>query len=97
MKLGWLSPTEFFPCKLCEHTYVAHEFCEKLGYTYDSCPNDVLIEHGWVHITKSIFFGDYHIFWQKKLNDYQRNFLRPYMESGRVNPINVDLFNDEDE
>lgn len=85
LQFGWLSRSEFYPCDIMDHVWEAERLCREYGYvSVNSRPDDVLMDHGWVHITRSAFSGEYRIYWDKHLNEYQKSFLRPYMESGNI-------------
>lgn len=88
MELGWLAPDgTMIECQLMEHIYVAEEIAERLGWKeIDIDGNRVyadqfLMNHGFVHITRSLLFGhDYHIFHDKHFTQAQKDWLRPRIE-----------------
>lgn len=89
-RVGWLGPDGiFFECHNGDHVAVADYIVERYGYPH-SLPNavdvdDVLLNKGWVHITVSSFFShEWHIYWNKPLTEYQKNFLKPYFEDGEI-------------
>ena len=80
---GWLGPDgTFVQCNTMEHIAVARNLVEKFGYQdFDISCDEVLMNHGWVHITISMLFGhEFHIYWAKHLTEVQKQFLRPYFE-----------------
>lgn len=93
---GWLAPDGFFTqCPWCDHIASADEIvAEKfpdLEFKWDTHADDVLLDHGYVKISMSIMMGDYFITWDfdKHLTNAQKEFLKPYFESG---DIEVDEF-----
>lgn len=67
-KLGWLSPDgELVECNSFDHIYSASEICDKLGYSYTNArgnvPDDVLLAHGWLHLTYSLLDHEYRIYY----------------------------------
>lgn len=79
---GWLAPDgTFFQCDVMDHIAVADELVEKFGYHDINCRNDdILMNHGWVHISISFFCHEFRIYWDKHLTELQKSFLKPYFE-----------------
>lgn len=49
--------------------------------------DDVLLKHGWVHVTVSLLGNrEWCIWWENRLTDYQKNYLRPYFEESEIQP-----------
>lgn len=84
LKLGWLSPSgDFYECEEYDHIWKAKQLIKTYGYNYNEkseWADDVIMSHGWVHITMSMLTGELMIFWDKGLTSNQRDFLRPYFE-----------------
>ena len=88
--MGWLDPTgTFFECEWGVHLHIANELVKIYNYQNpNNLPNDdLLLSNGWVHITISIIGNrEWSIFWEKRLTDYQKNFLKPYFEESDIPP-----------
>lgn len=88
MQTGWLTPVgEFCPCETFEHIAIAEEI---VGDRYIAAPDDVLMNSGWVKITRSLLgMKEQNIFWEKHLTQPQIEFLRPYFETNDepVSPV----------
>ena len=88
LALGWLSPTgDFYECEEYDHIWKAKELIEAYGYDYDKNNNwadDVIMSHGWVHITMSRLSNELMIFWDKPLTSAQKDFLLPYFDEPNV-------------
>lgn len=88
IELGWLSPSgEMHECGYMEHMAVAQDLAEKLGWhELDENMNrvhadDFLMQHGWVHITRSAFFGhEYFLLHDKHYTQAQKDWLKPRVE-----------------
>ena len=84
MRTGWLSPNgDFYPCAVYDHVEVAREIIDKVNVQRNGShhPDEILLSAGWVQISRSaIGIPSQHIYWNKFLTDYQKNFLRPYFE-----------------
>lgn len=81
MELGWLSPNgDFYPCDLYDHIMIAEKLVEFYKYPETYSGDIVLMNHGWVHITSAYGYSELHIYWDKHLTDYQKNFLKKYFE-----------------
>ena len=84
LKVGWLSPSgELVECPYFDHYSTARELVNKLGYTSrpSTANDDILVEHGWVHIGISLLgTKEWAIFWKGFLTESQKNFLKPYFE-----------------
>ena len=90
-KLGWLSPDgELVECNSFDHISSASEICDKLGYSYTNArgntPDDVLLAHGWLHLTYSMLDHEYRIYYayfnHVRLTEAQRAYIRPFKEMG---------------
>ena len=83
MQLGWLSPGgEMIEAGYLDHIAVADDIALKYYQVdeTDDLPDEFLMDHGWVHITISIFDGQYHIMWYHHLTDNQKQYLIPKIE-----------------
>lgn len=86
MKTGWLSPTgELIECEIRDHVETAHMLCEKLGYVCADYyhPDDTLLAHRWVHITRLSFFSHNYMIFHDVNQGYtpeQIRYLRPFFE-----------------
>lgn len=92
LKTGWLAPDgTFIYCKTQDHFYMANEIAEKYGYLQPLgiSVDDLIMNYGWVHISISTFLShEWHIWWNKPLTEYQKNFLRPYFEESEI-PVSI--------
>ena len=90
MQTGWLDPAgRFYPCETFEHIAVAEEI---VGDRFVAAPDDMLMNSGWVKITRSLLGKkEQNIFWEKHLTIPQIDFLRTYFENNdeNVSPIAV--------
>ena len=88
MQTGWLDPAgRFCPCDTFDHVAVAEEI---VGDHYITAPDDVLMDSGWVKITRSLLgVKEQNIFWEKHLTNSQIEFLRQYFEKNdeNVSPV----------
>lgn len=89
IEIGWLAPDgTLYECDTMEHISVAKDLAEKLGWKeYDENFNrtcwadDFLMEHGYVHITRSMMFGhEYHLIHEKHYTQAQKDWLKPRVE-----------------
>lgn len=88
MEIGWLAPDgTMIECALMDHVATATELAEKMGWKeYDADfhrtpPDDFLMEHGFVHITRGMFFDrNYHIMHKKHYTQPQKDWLKPRVE-----------------
>ena len=91
MQTGWVAKDgSFYPCETYEHVSVAENLIKKLKlprmenhdrYLGVDAPDDVLLHHGWVRITRSLLFSkEQNIYWEKRLTSDQISFLMPYFE-----------------
>lgn len=83
MELGWLDINGiFYPCDLYDHIFVASQLVRDYNYNFDpgDSEDEVLMRHGWVHITRSVFDYELRIYWDKHLTNAQKNFLKEYFE-----------------
>lgn len=90
-KLGWLSPDgELVECNSFDHIAAASEICDKLSYSYTNArgnaPDDVLLAHGWLHLTYSLLDHEYRIYYayfnHVRLTEAQKAYIRPFKEMG---------------
>lgn len=59
---GWVAPDgQWFPCKSCEHDYLAYQLC---GYN-----GDKLEQLGWVHISFANICNEYGLDLSQKQRD----------------------------
>lgn len=84
---GWLSPEgKFHECEYMDHMAVAEDLCEEYGYEDDNYIKDeVLLDHGWAHLTITTFFShNWMIMWKddymNHLTQDQKAYLKPYIE-----------------
>lgn len=82
MILGWLSPDgEMIEVDYMQHLYVAGELCKKYyGIEELYVPDEILLEHGWVHLTMTTFINyEYHVIWKYggHLTEAQKEYLKP--------------------
>jgi hypothetical protein len=85
--LGWLSPEgKMYECEYLDHIATAEELCSKYGYTDEDVHcDDILMKHGWVHLSMTTFFSHSWIImwnepWKQHLTIPQKHFLKPYIE-----------------
>lgn len=58
-----------------------------IGRAFAGGGHDVLLKHGWVHVTVSLLGNrEWCIWWENRLTDYQKNYLRPYFEESEIQP-----------
>jgi len=90
MQTGWLDPAgKFYPCETFEHIDVAEKI---IGNRFVTAPDDVLMNSGWVKITRSLLGKkEQNIFWEKHLTITQIDFLRTYFENNDENVSPVSL------
>lgn len=90
MQTGWLDTAgKFYPCETFEHIAVAEEICGTC-YIAALSADDVLMNSGWVKITRSMLgMKEQNIFWEKHLTNSQIEFLRPYFEENDENVSDV--------
>ena len=90
-KLGWLSPDgELVECNSFDHISSASEICDKIGYSYTNArgnaPDDVLLAHGWLHLTFSLLDHEYRIYYayfnHVRLTEAQKAYIPPFKEMG---------------
>ena len=79
-KLGWLSPDgELVECNSFDHISSACEIC-------GNAPDDVLLAHGWLHLTYSMLDHEYRIYYayfnHVRLTEAQKAYIRPFKEMG---------------
>lgn len=97
-KTGWLSPSgEFFQCSCFDHVPTANRIVEQYGYPAINTDgeilhsDDILLAHGWVHISISDFlFGhEWRVNWgwNRFLTDSQKAVLCPYFDLLRINDM----------
>ena len=81
--LGWLAPDgTFCPCGWGSHVTMAESICKQRGFSFSSkSADDVLMEHGYVHLTQSFLTGEYSFFWDRLLTTMQIAVLKPYFEN----------------
>ena len=89
MKLGWISPDgDFIECHSYDHIATATELCKKFGYKADileRVPDDTLLmRHGWAYVGISELDHNYRVGWSKFLTEPQKNVLKEYLESDRL-------------
>lgn len=87
IEMGWLSPEgELIEAGYLYHISVADEIVEKRYstlYVEDGAPDDWLINHGWVHISRLVMLGyKYIITWNfiHHLTQAQKEWLKPRVE-----------------
>lgn len=90
-KIGWLDPTgTMIECGHSDHIATARTLVDLYHYQNpDHLPeDDVLLKHGWVHVTMSLLGNrEWCIWWENRLTDYQKNYLRPYFEESEIQPF----------
>lgn len=86
---GWLSPEgKMYNCEYMDHIAKADTLIKEYNYEKENNrPDDILMNHGWVHLTKMSFcmpFPQWCIFWKdpsrRHLTEAQKIFLKPYIE-----------------
>jgi len=78
---GYMSPSgEFFYADYLEHWALADEICDWFHYESNNDPQAVLLEHGWVHLTRSTIMGCM-VIGYGKLTDIQKIELKPLLEN----------------
>ena len=90
LKLGWLSPSgEFIETGMYQHMYFARQIRDRLNlqnkdriYGKGQMSDDeLLIDAGWVSITKSAMSHRWIISWKRfSLSPEQKRFLEPYFQ-----------------
>ena len=87
IEMGWLSPEgELIEADYLNHIHVADEIIEKRYstlYIENGAPDEWLIEHGWIHISRQVMLGHkYIIMWNflKPLTQAQKTWLKPRVE-----------------
>lgn len=86
--IGWLSPEgKMYDCEYMDHIDEASEIIKEYNYESSNRPDDILMNHGWVHLTRISFcvpFPQWGIFWKDPwwhhLTEAQKFFLKPYVE-----------------
>lgn len=87
MPTGWLAPNgTLYNCDICDHFYLASKIVKIFDYNFNSTESneDLLLKHGWVRITRSLMSGEYVIYWDNFLTEYQKNYLKPYFEDDTI-------------
>lgn len=87
MPIGWLAPSGLlYECEIYEHYYLASKIIHDFNYSFSSTESDedLLLKCGWARITRSLMSGEYVIYWDNFLTDYQKNYLRPFMENKAI-------------
>ena len=87
MPTGWLAPSGLlYECEIYEHYYLASKIIHDFNYSFNSTESDedLLLECGWARITRSLMSGEYVIYWDNFLTDYQKNCLKPYFEDNTI-------------
>lgn len=85
---GWLSPEgRLHECDYMNHITEADKIIKEYGYEPGDRPDDILMDHGWAHLTRVTFMvsiPQWCIFWKDPwrhhLTEAQKHFLKPYME-----------------
>jgi hypothetical protein len=85
IELGWLAPDgTMYECNTMEHIIIAEDIAKKLGWhELDTegnrvCADDFLMQHGYVHITRSMIFGhEYFLLHEKHYTPAQKEWLKP--------------------
>ena len=102
--LGWLSPEgKMYECEYLDHIATAEELCSEYGYTDEDIHyDDILMKHGWVHLSMTTFFSHSWIImwntpWKQHLTIPQKHFLKPYIEKWKdwLDPSSITDLKDE--
>lgn len=82
--IGFLSPSgEYIECGIYEHISVARDICKANGWEYYHNCDDILLQHGYAHMTLSLFGKkEYHVYWEHFLTEEQKNWLKHIFEIG---------------
>lgn len=87
-KIGWLDPTgAMIECSYLDHLQAAKDLVDLYHYPNPDHlqADDVLLAHGWVHITRSVLGQPkYQIWWANILTEYQKYYLRPYFDENEA-------------
>lgn len=78
-KIGWLDPSgTMIECGHSDHIATARTLVNLYHYQNpDRLPeDDVLLKHGWVHVTVSLLGNrEWCIWWENRLTDYQKKII----------------------
>lgn len=85
MLSGWLSPTgKFHACSYWEHIDLAYELLGAEHKHTCACPDEELIQKGWIKLYTSIFADGQQIYYnydRPRATENQRVFLRQQYEN----------------
>ena len=82
--VGWLDNRgNLIECNGRAHLDIAREICKKMKYNKEEQPDDVLLKHGWVRISRMVY-GEHGLnFWLPHfITANQRNFLQHIVDEG---------------